>query len=286
MSGSEGLYFEDFRVGQVFRSAPRRVTQADVDTFIEVSGDRGIVHRDEAFARSVGFTAPVVHGPFGVAVVFGQLFEQRVVEPTAIAMLDLDWQFHRPIVVGDELRSTMTITRCRRSRTRQAGVLGRHFSLMNQDGAVVQDGTSSLMVQARAHSSGTDASVRTDFCSVDWAESLEPLLLANDGFAEAVSSFDGAIGLGCGRELVQLRLYRGKVLEATRVTPTGPTFTLTGTELAWTNLARAERNDFIARTSRGEFGVSGNVYEYLRLTKAVVCLWDSVRKLAASDGAA
>lgn len=283
MTTTPGMFFEDFHVGQTFTSGLRRITQDDLDAFIELSGDGGAVHRDADYARSMGFDAPVVHGPFGVAVVFGLLFEQRIVEPTAIAMLDLQWRFLDAVVAGDELRSTMTITRRRRSTSRQAGVLGRHFVLTKADGTVVQEGSSALLVQARGDPPTPEPSVFTDFCSTPWARALEPLLSADPEFAGATSSYDGTIGLSCGHETVQLRIYRGRILEVGRSTPAGPSFTLQGTELAWTGLARAGRNDFIARTSRGQFSMSGSAYEYLRMNKALVILWDAVRTLAEQE---
>jgi acyl dehydratase len=285
LTPNQGLYFEDFRVGQSFGSPIRQITQDDLDAFIALSGDGGRIHRDAAYAQENGFAGPVVHGPFGVAVTFGLLFEQRIVEPTAIAMLDLDWQFLAPIVVGDQLSSTMTITRCRRSSTRQAGIVGRHFSLRNGTGSVVQEGTSALLVQAREEPSA-QSWVATDFCSAAWADLLVPLLVGSAGFQEATASFDGGIGLACGREVVQFRIYKGQIIDVGRSTPTAARFTLAGTELAWAGLARASRNDFIARTSRGDFNVSGNAYDYLRMTKALVFLWDAVRELAATDGGA
>ncbi|GAC1608857.1 MAG: hypothetical protein NVS3B26_07510 [Mycobacteriales bacterium] len=282
-TSTDGMFFEDFHVGQTFISGVRSVTQDDLDAFIALSGDAGSVHRDADYARSMGFDGPVLHGPFGIAVVFGLLFEQRIVEPTAIAMLDLEWRFVDAVVVGDRLRSTMTVTRRRRSASRQAGVLGRHFVLAKEDGTVVQEGTSALLLQARGGAPTPEPAVCTDFCTVPWARALEPLLSADREFAGATSSYDGTIGLNCGRETVQLRIYRGRILEVGRSTPSGPSFTLHGTELAWTGLARAGRNDFIARTSKGQFSMSGSAYEYLRMNKALVVIWDAVRTLAAQE---
>jgi acyl dehydratase len=279
-----GQFYEDFRVGQRFDSATRRITPQDLSDFARLSGDAAAIHTDAAHARSLGFEGPVVHGPLGIAAVFGLLFESGIVEPTAIAMLDLDWRFAAPIVAGDELRFEMTVTRCRRARNRDAGVVGRHFRVLKTDGTLVQEGTSSLLVAARTPASGADPAIRTDFCSPAWAEVLGAELAANRDFEEATRLFDGSIGLQAGAEHVQLRVYRGAVLETARSTPAGPTFTVAGSELAWTRLALAPRNDFIARATLGEFSASGSAYEYLRLTKAVVAIWDSVRSLAAGDG--
>jgi acyl dehydratase len=281
-----GLSFEDFRVGQRFDSSTRTISEEDLRLFTRLSGDAAALHVDADHARSLGFDAPLVHGPFGIAVVFGLLFESGLVEPTAIAMLDLDWRFAAPIVAGDELRFEMTVTRCRRSHGRRAGVVARHFRVLKQDDVLVQEGTSSLLVAAREEAipGAPDPAIRSDFCAPAWAEALSAKLTTNRDFADATRSFDGSIGLRAGAEAVQLRVYRGAVLETARSTPAGPTFTVAGSELAWTRLALAERNDFVARATLGEFTTSGSSYEYLRMTKAVVAIWDAVRALAAGAG--
>jgi acyl dehydratase len=280
------LHYEDFEVGQRFESAARVVSEADIQAFAELSGDRSELHLNSDHARDLGFTDSLAHGPLVVGMVLGLLFEERTLETTAIGMLDLDWRFAAPVVAGDSIRYEMTITRCRRSRTRQAGVVNRHFVVVNQDGSVVQEGTSSVMVRARADAVADDPAVRRDFASPEWARQLLPHLAAGATFAAATSTYDGAIGLQCGRESVQLRVYKGSVIDVARSTPTGPSFTLIGTEMAWLGLALGERNDFVGRASVGEFSTSGSAYEYLRMIKAVVAIWDAIRSLAAFGDAA
>ena len=275
------MYFEDFRVGQRYRSPKRTVTDADIARFVELSGDAAAIHIDGDYARSLGFDGPLAHGPLGLAIVFGLLFELGTVRSTAIAMLDLDWRFSAPIHAGDELGFEMTITRCRRSRSKPAGVVHRHFDLFNGAGTVVQSGTSAMMVRARDQNHDGGSQVRADFGSVAWGELLVGRLAASVPFGEATSTFDGTVGLEAGTDSIQLRLYKGRVLECVRSAPRGATFTLSGSELAWVNLAGAPRNEFVARTMAGDFSVTGDVYEYLRLTKAMVALWDCIRELAA-----
>jgi acyl dehydratase len=277
------LYFEDFRVGMSFEGAPRTVTASDHETFMAVTGDRGAVHRDPAAAAEAGFESVVTCGPLGIGVVFGQLYDLGIVEPTAIATLDLEWSFFRPVLVGDVVRARFLVTRCRRSTSRRAGVVARHIVLLDADGDVRQGGTSSMLVQARADSGDDRHAVATDFGTVAWAELLVAYLGAHDDFRGAVDTFDGSIGLQAGRESVQLRVYRGEVLDVARTTPHGATFTLCGSERAWTELALGSRNDFLARTSRDEFWASGDMFEYLRMTKALVALWDGVRALAGGE---
>lgn len=276
------LHWEDFRVGMRFEGAPRTITAADHETFMMVTGDLGAVHRDPSVAAAAGFDQIVTNGPLGIGVVFGQLYELGIVEPTAIATLDLEWNFRRPLLVGETVHTRILVTRCRRSSSRRAGIVGRHFQLVNADGTVLQEGASSMLVQARKDSrDGEPHAVSTDFGTEAWGQLLVSLLRANQEFRDAVGTYDGSIGLQAGREIVQLRIYKGEVLEVARTTPRGPTFTLCGSERAWTELAMSPRNDFMARTSRDDFWALGDMFEYLRMTKAIVALWDDVRALAA-----
>jgi acyl dehydratase len=286
LDGRTGLFFEDFEVGQRYESAARVVTSDDIRRFAELSGDRAALHLDAEHAAELGFSAPIAHGPLVLGMVLGLLFEEGTFDRTAVGMLDVDWRFLAPVVAGDTLRYVMTITRCRRSSRRPAGVIGRHFTVLNQDDVAVQSGTSTLMVRTRAAAPDPDPSVRRDFCSLPWARQLRPLIEADPAFKEATATFDGSVGLQCGRDSIQLRIYKGAIIDVARSTPAGPSFTVIGDELAWVTLALAERNDFIARASVGDFSMSGSAFEYLRLIKAVVVIWDAIRTLAVPEAAA
>ena len=274
------MHFEDFRVGMRFQGTPREITSADHETFMAVTGDRGAVHRDPEDAGAAGFDGLVTNGPLGIGVLFGQLYDLGIVEPTAIATLDLDWSFSRPILVGEVITTHILITRCRRTSRRQAGIVGRHVSLTGADGSVLQSGTTAMLVQARHETGHDEHAVSTDFGTRAWAERLVPVLAANADFVNSVATFDGSIGLQAGRESVQLRIYKGQVLDVATSTPHGPTFTFCGTDRAWVELATAPRNDLVARAWRDEFWATGDMYEYLRMTKTLAAIWDSVRDLA------
>jgi acyl dehydratase len=266
------LYFEDCRVGQRFTSGVREVTAADHEAFTRLSGDRSAVHVDDEAARAAGFPGQIMHGPYGIAAVFG--------------LLDLDFRFRAPIMPGDSLRLEVILTRCRATSKPGVGVVGRHLALLKGDGTVAQEGTSTILVSRREEGGGPlEAHRLTDFAAPAWAEALVDRLGADDGFVAATGTFDGSIGLAAGRERVQLRIYRGRVIDVARTTPKGPTFTVSGSELAWTELALAPRNDYIPRAMNGRFEAAGDMYEYQRMTKAVILLWDAVRAMAAEAGA-
>lgn len=272
------MYFEDFAVGQRFHSAERKVTEDDLRTFAAVSGDTHPLHTDPQYAATTRFGRPVLHGPFGLAAFFGLFHELGLLDESVVALLDTNWRYLGPVHVGDTLRFEMTITRCRRSRGGEQGAVNRHVVLLNQRGECVQQGTTAVLVQARG--AGADPVGRA-FGTVTWGEALAQRLADDARFTGATASWDGTLGLRCGDDEVHLRIYKGRVLEATRRAPHGATFTIEADELTWAELLTGPRNDFTRRTMARQFAARGNGHEYLRLTKALNVLIDVARELAA-----
>ncbi|TQM09448.1 MaoC/PaaZ C-terminal domain-containing protein [Pseudonocardia kunmingensis] len=265
-------YFEDFAVGQRFTSGTRTVTAADLADFTRLSGDDHPIHTEPGYR---GGGAPVLQGPFGPAVAMGLLQGLGLAGDAVLGLLDTHWHYRRPVHVGDVLRLEMTVVRCRRTRRGDRGVVTRHMRLVDDDGAVVQEGTTAVLLAARGV--GPDPVAR-DFGTVAWGEALTGRL--GPAFAEALPGWDGTIGLRAGDHEVHLRIYRGTVIEVSGRSALGATFTLEADELTWTELVESERNDFVRRAMAGAFAVRGNGYEYLRLTRPLSLLVDAARALA------
>ena len=275
-------HFEDFRPGAVFTSVPRPVVAADLAHMVEASGDRHPLHTDPAYARAAGFEAPLLHGPFGIAAFLGWFTSSGIAADSVLAMLDSNWRYLRPIIVGDSLRFEMTITRCRRSGAGDRGVVGRHVRLHNAAGTLVQEGDTAMLVRAR----GTDAAPTREFFSPAWTRLLADRLAADDGFRRATATWDGAFALACGDEEASFRIYKGQVLEAGSRPPNGASFTVVADALVWTELFTAETDQFTARAMAGQFAVRGSAYEYLRLTKALAIAVGAARALFGDGEAA
>ena len=108
-------HFEDFRLGQRYSGGDRLVTADDLAAFADVSGDRHPLHTDPEYAAAQGFAKPLLHGPFGLAAVFGWFHELGLARTSVVALLDTNWRYLAPIHVGDRVRFEMTITRCHRT---------------------------------------------------------------------------------------------------------------------------------------------------------------------------
>jgi hypothetical protein len=201
---------------------------------------------------------------------------------TGAEVAAVEWRAAAPGRPGEELELVATTTRCRLVGPGRGQVeLALHLHAAGEERG---EGRCTLALPAVGEAP-LDAHLRTDFCARAWGELLAARLADSVAFPAATAGFDGAIELAAGDESIQLRIYKGALLEVARSTPAGPTFTLAGSEREWAALALAPRNDFMARTMRGGFSARGDRYQYVRLTKALLACWDEVRALAAgADG--
>lgn len=145
------VYFEDLVVGSCYVSGVRKVSEADLLMFADLSGDHHPIHVDADFAARSRFGQRILHGPFGVAVAIGLFGEFDELREASIALTDIrEWRFHAPVFVGDDLHLEMLIARKQLSRSGRQGHVERQMKLINQSGDVVQSGSMGLLFAVRA----------------------------------------------------------------------------------------------------------------------------------------
>lgn len=145
------LFYDDFKVGQVFDSPGRTVTDTDLSMFCMLSGDWHPLHSDQEYAKTTQFGRRVVGGVFGIALVTGAMSRWGIFEALVIAMLSIDsWRFAGPIYVGDTLRVRMTITGKRLTKNGSTGIIDREFEIRNQRDELIQAGRSDALIKLRS----------------------------------------------------------------------------------------------------------------------------------------
>lgn len=136
-------FFEDFAIGQQFECpTPRVITHADRVAYITLTGDR-----TPRFCDSQGLVHPLIvfHTVFGQSV--------RHISLNARANLgygELTWE--RPVHVGDELRTTVSIIGLKENSNRQAGIVYVRTTGMNQRNETVIDFVRWVMVKKNRES--------------------------------------------------------------------------------------------------------------------------------------
>src|ERR1700682_5528930 len=114
-----GLWFEQFRVDQVFEHEIRRtVTEADNVWFCGATYNPAAIHIDAEYCETTEFGRPLMNSIFTLGLVIG-LSVQETTLGTTVANLGMeDTKFPRPVFAGDTLRAETRILAVRESKSR------------------------------------------------------------------------------------------------------------------------------------------------------------------------
>lgn len=121
----------------------KAVTTEDILKFAEVSGDSNPLHSDAAYAARTRFKQPIAHGMFGAGVISAALGTK--LNPDAVVIyLAQNLQFRAPVMAGDTLTATCTVTKVDPERSR----VSLDTVVTKQDGTEVIRGDATVMVEA------------------------------------------------------------------------------------------------------------------------------------------
>lgn len=148
--GWQGRFYEDFEVGDVYRSRMgRSITETDNIWFSLLTANANQIHFNTEYARKTEFGRPLVNSIFTLGVIVG--LSATDVSENGFA---LGWDaitLPHPVYAGDTLYAETEVLATRESRSRpEWGVVKVRTRGINQDGVVVIEYTRSIMVWKRA----------------------------------------------------------------------------------------------------------------------------------------
>jgi len=148
------LYLEDFAVGQVYASGPRRVGLDDILRFA-TEFDPQPYHLDDEAARETAFKGLAASGWHTAAITMRMMVDGEFKPADGILGVgfdDLSWP--RPVRPGDELHAKSEILEVRPSKSRpDRGMIKVRTTTYNQNDEPVQFFTGNLLVPRRTASS-------------------------------------------------------------------------------------------------------------------------------------
>ena len=148
---NQGMYFEEFEVGQRITSPGRTITEADVVTFAGLSGDSNTIHTDAEYAKGTPFGQRVAHGLLGVSIVSGLAMRTGIMEGTVIAFREIkNWKFSLPVFIGDTIHVIMEVKEKKAMPRLGGGQILLSLDVRNQDDQTVMKGIWTVLVQTHA----------------------------------------------------------------------------------------------------------------------------------------
>ena len=146
-AGGRGKTFDELQVGDVFTSASRTVTEADVVAFAGLSGDFNPLHTDETFAATTPFGTRVTHGMLVAAMSTGMGNWTGIYEGTALALMEQVIRYKGAVKFGDTIHLELTVSDKKETSKPDRGVVIFGTRVLNQRGEAVLEGQWTVMMK-------------------------------------------------------------------------------------------------------------------------------------------
>ncbi len=145
-----GMYFEEFKVGEKIVTNSRIVTDDDIMTFAELTGDNNRIHTDEAFSKAGPFGRRVAHGLLGLGITLGLAWKTGILDGTVIAFREIqEWKFIKPIFIDDSVHAELNITETKALPRIGGGSVVLMAELKNEQNEVCMKGSLNILVMSR-----------------------------------------------------------------------------------------------------------------------------------------
>ncbi len=144
------LYYDDFKVGDKWRSHTKTITEADMVAFNNMVG---LVHPafvDEEFIKTkTYFKKRFASGVMTIPVAAGLLTQLHIFDNSLVAMVGMEASMKKPVIAGDTIYIDVEVVKKKESSSGDRGVISFRYSPINQKGETVADIIESIMVIKR-----------------------------------------------------------------------------------------------------------------------------------------
>lgn len=124
-------YFEDFKVGEVFKTRARTITEADIVNFCAFSGDWYPLHSDIEYAKKSPFGQRIAHGMLVLSATSGLM---PLYDWAIVAFYGMDKvRFLNPTVIGDTVHLEMKVMETQ-DKGDKGGVISLEQRVKDQNG--------------------------------------------------------------------------------------------------------------------------------------------------------
>lgn len=142
------LFFEDFHLGDRFRSPSKTLTDAHFLFFAGMTGDAHPIHYDDEYARKTRFGRRLAHGLLLTSMTaLGASTLGPLIEDSIVAFVEQSTRFVSPAFIGDTLQPDHEVVAL--DRKRSAGLVTLRVTLTNQRGETVLEGQHRYLIAYR-----------------------------------------------------------------------------------------------------------------------------------------
>jgi acyl dehydratase len=149
---NEGLYYEDFVVGDWVKSMSRTITEADIVNFMGVSGVFEELHMSlEYISKHSIYGRRISPGPLTFIVQEGLAVQLGLLHHTGLALLGIEhMKWPAPVFCGDTIHVDITVLAKRETSKADRGIVTFSHAVKKQTGEIVLEMTKLRMVRRKA----------------------------------------------------------------------------------------------------------------------------------------
>ena len=148
---TQGLTYEDHAVGATYETLARTVNDADLSAFVNLCGFNEPLFMDMEFvARESVFKGRPAPGAFTFCLSEGLVMQTGLIHGTGMSYLGSDIRIVAPVLAGDTIRVTVTITDKRETKKPDRGIVTYTPAVTNQRGELVLEATIKRMIKRAA----------------------------------------------------------------------------------------------------------------------------------------
>lgn len=143
-----GLTFEQHRIGTVYRTLGRTVSETDIVTFVNLCGFTEPLFMDmEYVARESVFKRRAAPGALTFALAEGLVIQTGLLHGTGMAFLGGEVRVTAPVLEGDTISVEVEVADKRETRKPDRGIVTYQHRVRNQRGELVLEARVQRMIR-------------------------------------------------------------------------------------------------------------------------------------------
>jgi len=148
---TQGLTYEQHEIGAKYATSGRTVGDADLSAFVNLCGFTEPLFMDmEYVAKESVFKGRPAPGAFTFCLAEGLVIQTGLIHGTGMSYLGSEVRIVAPVLAGDTIRVSITITDKRETSKRDRGIVTYKHEVTNQRGELVLEAVVRRMIRRAA----------------------------------------------------------------------------------------------------------------------------------------
>ncbi len=145
---TKGLTYEEHQVGATYETLARTVSEADICAYVNLCGfNEPLFYDMEYVARESVFKGKPSPGAFTFSLSEGLIMQTGLIHGTGMSYLGGEIRIVSPVLAGDTIRVTVTISDKRETKKPDRGIVSYTNTVTNQRGEVVLEAQVKRMIK-------------------------------------------------------------------------------------------------------------------------------------------